>query len=201
VNSRSGEYELDEKKNEFMLNCCDWQAITEIADDVPILVTVFFRVYRLLDIKIRFKDLYDATQKNMYKETKFEAQFIGASVACHMCYGKRRLDWIEKIMRKRSFPDENKRDPYARVLKFKVPIKYNPHLSDKNVYINPFFTDTFLDDLKKKVTHQYIYTSYPTIDTHEEYCPKCYGSGLREITNNQIVLVETLEGANFYDTC
>lgn len=196
MNTREGEFELDPEKNEFVLNCCDWQAITEIVDEAPILVTVFFRVYQILDIKIRFKQLYDATQKNMYKKIKFKARFVGVSIPCPKCYGKRKLDWVEKIMTKRSYPPPITRDPYARVLKFKIPVKYNPHIPSKDMdYMNPFFTDNFLHRIQKDITHQYIYTSYPNIETHEEYCPKCYGSGLRELSNSGVVLVKSMKGA------
>lgn len=182
------EYKYNKESKEFEINCCDWKSIIEICDEEPIAVVVNFRVYRLLDKTIRFKDLYNMTQDHRYHEVCLPADLLGVSLSCSKCSGSGTLDWVQKTTSKRSLMiSPNKRDPYARTLKFKVPMDLNPHLTHP-------FSPTFITKAKNRRSFQYVYTSYPHLTDEEEYCPRCSGSGLRELSHPKVVLVETIKG-------
>jgi len=170
-----------------VVNCCDWKSITEICDEEPLMVVVGYRIYRLLDKSIRFKDLYNMTQDNRYRETFIPAEFVSVSLPCSKCNGSGTVDWVQATTSKRNeliFP--YKRDPYARTLKFKIPMNLNPH------WAHPL-SPTFIK-VKNRRTFQYVYTTYPTLTGIEQYCPKCYGSGLKDISNPRVELVESIKG-------
>jgi hypothetical protein len=186
MENENREYKYDEKIENFVVNCCDWKSIVEICDEEPLRVVVGYRIYGLLDKSIRFKDLYNMTQDNRYRETFIPAEFVSVSLPCLKCNGSGTVDWIKATMSKRNeliFP--YKRDPYARTLKFKVLMDMGtpPRL--------PF--PTFIKAENRRA-FQYVYTTYPSLTGIEQYCPKCYGSGLKDISNPRVELVESIKG-------
>ena len=181
------EYKYDEKLEKFVVNCCDWKSIIEICDEEPLMVVVGYRIYRLLDKLTRFKDLYNMTQDNRYRQTLITAEFVAIYLPCSKCNGSGTVDWIQATMSKRNeliFP--YKRDPYARTLKFKIPMDtpYTPWP----------LSPTFIKAEENRRGFQYVYTTYPALTGIEQYCPKCYGSGLKDISDPRVELVESIKG-------
>lgn len=185
------EYEYDEKENSYQLDCCNWRAVTEI-ENQSLIVTVNNRVYKLINEEINFKSFYEFTQDFRYQLAPLAAERIGVSLQCARCGGDGKTDWVEKVMKKNKniIPMPHKRDPYGRVLKFRVSLTKNPHISQEHQDDHPFFIlGNLTDYLEKGITHQFIYTSLPHLNNYDELCPACYGSGLRIISDNETKLV------------
>lgn len=184
-------YSYDKELGYYQLDCCDWRAVTEIKNE-PLFITVGHKVYKLLEKKVTFNDFYEYTQANKYKPTPIPAESVGVTLPCPRCGGDGKTDWVEKVMKKDKniVPAPHKRDPYARILKFLVPISKNPHVKQEPQHDHPFFVLGYiLDYLDKGITHQFVYTTIPHLTMSEELCPTCYGSGLRMIADDQTELV------------
>jgi hypothetical protein len=184
-------YSYDKELEYYKLDCCDWRAVIEIKQE-PLLVILGHKVYKLLDKKTTFENFYKITQDGKYRPTPVPAEEIGVTLPCARCGGDGKTDWVQKVMKKDKniVPMPHKRDPYGRILKFRVPIGKNPHVKQEPAHEHPFFALGYLTDyLEKGITHQFIYTSLPHLHREEELCPSCYGSGLRVIADDKTELV------------
>jgi len=186
----SGIYFFDNKVGENVCNITNWQAVTALNEDRNLLITVFFRVYKLLDSEISFEDFYNICQDNRYKPCYLPCKIIGVALPCPKCNGNGQLDWIELVMKStRSLLEKYERNPYEGYFKFVVPAKDNPHIPP---------IDSILDLLLEGPTQDnlYVYTSIPNLKYNRSCCNKCYGSGLRELTRSNVSLVSKIKELN-----
>ena len=180
---RDGQYHYDESSKEFLCNCTDWQVVTALKENKSLLVTVFFRVYRLIDKELSFNKFYKKTQQHKYESCYFAANCIGVSLPCEKCTGNGQLDWIQFIMnRPVDIPETYERNPYGGYLKFVVPTENNPHiLHEKTPFeSHPYYTEENWEEVTQKTLN--VYASLPYLRSSNEYCPKCHGNGMRELS-------------------
>ena len=186
-------YEYKTEDGTYVVDCCDWRGAIEISADTPLLVIIDHKIFKLLDDSLRFDQFYTFTMLNKYKPAMLEGNLLGVCLPCPRCNGDGKTDWVEKAMKRTSnrTPESYKRDPYSKVLMFEVPLEVTPHIPKlQRDYADSFFMmDTVKAYKKKGVTHQIYYTSYPHLIWQEEYCPTCYGNGLRAISCDGVKMI------------
>jgi hypothetical protein len=116
-------------------------------------VCVGYHVYHIKDITSRIFHQMNAANMDM----EYEFRYVRTALICTKCFGKGIVDWINKA-------------------------------TPRDTGVNSIFLNDVLTYVRKKngpihvlsnLDNSDIYTSTPHKRKGEEYCPDCYGCGIR----------------------
>jgi len=111
-------------------------------------------------------NIYDITldefhEINYCNKTVYKPySILGCRLVCNKCYGTGKTDWVKKIM------------------------------TSQPKFLNPKFDRNPKEDilmLEIPFHNEYLYTSLPKLESTQEFCPKCHGSGLNHVRNYKVI--------------
>jgi hypothetical protein len=178
----------DEDTHEFKVNVVNWQTVTITKYSSALVIGVEFKLYRLLDSEMTFQQFYQTVEGVRHGNFYIPVEAIGVTMPCSKCKGNGQLDWIEAVMGPvNEFPMIWKRNANAGILKFNVLMKTIPILLDDKFKPSHALTIDDWNDVSKTTI---IYSSLPRLEDFKEYCPQCYGTGMRDLNVKDAKLVK-----------
>jgi hypothetical protein len=181
----------DEDTHEFKVNVVNWQTVTIIKYFPSLVIGVDFKLYRLLDSDITFQQFHQMVEAVRHGNFYIPVEAIGVTMPCSKCGGNRKLDWIEAVMGPTNgFPMVCRRNPNVGILKFNVLMKTIPILLDDKLKPSHSLTIDDWNDVSKTTI---VYSSLPRLEDFKEYCPQCYGTGMRDLNVKDAKLVKVIK--------